>query len=164
MSTPSTNTEMKSASFKSAVVARIVTNVSAVRENETGYLFVTVLNASGAASNIYFGKKSAEQVSVDDKLTGEQLMNAEFVLATNEDGDARIKLSLSGESDYTDVLSMFGVSADHEAEVLAALKADMTTREEDETEEEEEDDDAKAVADAIALKKAKALAKANAKK
>jgi len=51
--------------------------------------------------------------------------------------------------------------ADHSAEVLKALKADMLTREESEAlEEEDEDEDAQAIADALAIRKAKADAKA----
>jgi len=157
---------MKSASVKSAIVAGIIANISKVRENTTGYKFVTVLDKRGASTNVYFGKKSAETVEEDDVLTRDQLINAEFVLATNDVGEARIKLSLAGASDYTNLLSMFDdveAPADHSAEVLKALKADMLTREESEAleeEDEDEDEDAKALAEAKAIREAKKLAKA----
>lgn len=152
---------MKSASLKAAFIAGTVSTVSAVRENETGYKFVTVLDRRGAASNVYFGKKSAESVEEGDILTKEQMIGAEFVLATNAEGDNRIKLSLAGASDYTNLANIFDdvqISADHETEVLKALKAEMQTREEAEA-DDDDDDDAKALAEAKALRAAKAAEK-----
>ncbi len=158
---------MKSATVKSAIVAGIIANISKVRMNNSDYKFVTVLDKRGASTNVYFGKKSAETVDEDDVLTRDQLINAEFVLATNDVGETRIKLSLAGASDYTNLLSMFDdveAPADYTAEVLKALKADMLTREESEALEEEDDDtedeDAKALAEAKAIREAKKLAKA----
>ena len=156
---------MKSVSLKEAFKAGIVNNVSAVRENTTGYKFVTVLDKRGASTNVYFGKKSAETVEEDDILTKEQILNAEFVLATNDVGEARIKLSLAGASDYTNLANIFDdveTTQDHSAEVLKALKAEMLTREESEAleQEDDEDDDAKAIAEAKAIREAKKLAKA----
>lgn len=156
---------MKTASLKSAFVGGIVKSISAVRENENEYLFVTVLNGA-KASNVYFGKKSAESFDVDDVLTKDQLLAMIFVLSTNEEGEQRLKIALEGSSDYTNLASIFDdVEAvddkEHEAEVLAFLAAEMTT-EEDDSEKEEEVDDAQAIADAKAIrdaKKAKTLAK-----
>lgn len=161
---------MKSASLKSAFIAGTVSTVSAVRENETGYKFVTVLDKRGAASNIYFGKKSAEAVEEGDILTKEQMIGAEFVLATNAEGEGRIKLSLAGASDYTNLANIFDdvqISADHETEVLKALKSEMLTREESEAaadDDDDEDEDAKALAEAKAIRDAKKAAKAPATK
>jgi hypothetical protein len=154
------NQGIKSVSLKSAFIAGVVRSISPVRENENGFLFVTVLNGA-KSTNVYFGKKSAESFSEDDVLTKEQLLEMMFIVATNEDGEERIKIALNGSSDYTDLASMFDDvtpvnNAELEAEVLAILSADMTTREEDESEEEEEEeDDADAVAKAKAIRDAK---------
>jgi hypothetical protein len=159
---------MKSASIKSAFVAGIIKSVSAVRENENGYRFITVVNGN-RASNIYLGQKSANQVEEGDILTKEQMLGAEFVLATNDatrGSEQRIKLSLAGASDYTNLANIFDdvtVTADHSAEVLKALKAEMLTREESEAleeEDEDEDEDAKALAEAKAIREAKKAEKA----
>ncbi len=156
------NTEMKSASLKSAFVGGFIKSISAVRENENEYLFVTVLNGQ-KSTNVYFGKKSALEVSLDDVLTGEQLKNMMFILATNSEengSEQRLKIAFEGSSDYTNLASIFDdvepVDAKaHEAEVLEYLKSQMTSREEDE-EEEEEDEDAEALAKAKAVRDAKA--------
>lgn len=161
---------MKTATLKSAFIAGIVNNVSAVRENETGYKFVTVLDKRGGANNVYFGKKSAETVEEGDILTKEQMLNAEFVLATNDVGENRIKLSLAGASDYTSLANVFDdveVAQDHSAEVLKALKAEMLTREETEAlnqEDDDEDEDAKALEEAKKLRALKKAKLAEAKK
>lgn len=152
---------MKTATLKDAFKASIVNSISPIRANENDYLFVTVLNRNGSSSNVYFGKKSAEQVEEGDTLTKEQMLNAEFVLATNDVGEGRIKLSLAGASDYVNLGSIFDdveVTADHSAEVLKALKADMTTKEQDEAGAETDDDDddeAEEIARALAIKEAR---------
>jgi hypothetical protein len=158
---------MKSASLKSAFIAGVVNNVSAVRENtENGYKFVTVLDKRGGASNIYFGKKSAEVVEEGDVLTKDQMLGAEFVLATNAEGESRIKLSLSDASDYTNLANIFDditISADHEVEVLKALKAVILTKAESEAlidDDNDEDEDAKAKTEALAIREARKAAKA----
>lgn len=151
------STEMKSASLKSAFKAGIVRNISEVRKNSSDYLFVTLLGMNGKATNLYLGIKSSEQVEKDDILTSEQLINAEIVLATNEDDEQRLKLSLTGESSYTNLSSIFGDVENNafEKEVLNALRADMTSREDTE-EEEEEEDDADAIAEAKIIAQARA--------
>ena len=149
--------EMKSASLKSAFKAGIIRNISEVRVNSSDYLFVTLLGSNGKATNVYLGRKSAEQLEEGDILTNEQLMNAEIVLASNEEGEQRLKLSLTGESSYTNLSSIFGdVENTFEKEVLIALKKDMSSREDLEQDEEEEDD-----ADAIAEAKIIAQARAD---
>lgn len=163
--------EIKSASLKSAFKAGIVRNISEVRENNNEYLFVTLLGNNGKATNVYFGKKSAESVSEGDVLTAEQLKSADIILAMSKDDDdndvPRLKLSLTGESDYTNLSSIFGdIEDEFEAEVLKALKADMSSKEEDEADAEDDEDDEdeaeqlRALAEAKKLRKAKNDAKA----
>lgn len=137
------NAPMKSASLKSAFKAGIVRNISKVRENESEYKYVTFLDGKGKATNVYLGQKSADQVSVDDDLTPAQLANAEIVLATNEAGEERLKLSLTGESAYTNLGSIFGeVEGDFEKEIHTALRKVMTARGEVTPEEDLDETDA----------------------
>lgn len=155
--------EIKTASLKSAFIGGIVKSISAVRENENEYLFVTVLNGA-KASNVYFGKKSAESFTEGDVLTKEQLLSMIFVLSTNEEGEQRMKIALEGSTDYTNLASIFddvtpADSAAHEAEVLAFLAAEMTTEEEDSDDDSDEDEDAQALADAKAIRDAKKAGK-----
>lgn len=116
---------IKSISVKKAFKFGVLTNVSAVRVNDSTYPFITVLKGN-KASNVYFGKKSAAQVQKDDVLTLDQLKKAEFVLATNEAGEQRVKLSLNGDSAYTNLASIFDdeITAD-EKEVALALVATL---------------------------------------
>lgn len=163
------NQGIKSVSLKTAFIAGVVRSISPVRENENEYLFVTVLNGA-KSTNVYFGKKSAESFAEGDVLTKEQLLEMMFIVAENEDGEQRIKIALNGSSDYTDLASMFDdvtpvANEAMEAEVLALLSAEMTTREEDEADDDnDDDDDAKAEAEAKALRLAKKAKEAEDKK
>lgn len=155
---------MKTATIKSAFIAGIIAGISPVRVNENDYLFVTVTGRDGSASNVYFGKKSAETVEEGDVLTKEQLLGAQLILAKNEEGDARIKIGLEGTSDYTNLANIFDdveVVAETTKEVLTALKKVMLTREQSEAQQDDdEDDDAEAKAQAEAVKKARDAKKA----
>ncbi len=124
--------EIKGVSVKKAVINKVITAISKVRVNENGYPFVTVIKGD-KASNVYFGKKSAESVAEGMVLSPDQLRNADFVHAVNEADEDRIKLSLSGSGDYTNLAAMFGddtITAE-EKEVLQLLAADMTAVEEE---------------------------------
>jgi hypothetical protein len=119
----------KSVSLEKAVKAGLITNISPVRVNSSGYAYITVINGD-KASNLYFGKRSAEKVAVGQQLGAEELKNAQFVLSTNAAGEQRLKISLNGESSYTDLTSIFnaGPTAE-EQEVLRVLKAEMVAKE-----------------------------------
>ncbi len=121
---------IKSVSLKKAAKFGVVRNISAVRTNESGYPYVTMLSGD-KASNVYFGKKSAESVHKGDVLTGVQLRQAQLVLATNEAGEPRVKISLNGENAYTslaDELLEDDITADEKA-VLVELKSTMVAKE-----------------------------------
>lgn len=123
---------IKSVSLAKAVTSGLVRNISKVRQNSNGYPYVTMLNGD-KASNVYFGKKSAQGVNVGDVLTSEQLQKAQVILATNESGEQRLKLSFGGESEYTDLSTVFGDVAPQpaeEIEVLKTLATSMVAKEE----------------------------------
>lgn len=123
--------EIKSASLKKAFKTGIVNNVSVVRVNATGYKFVTVLDSKSKASNIYLGRKSSEQVAEGQAIPTDVLKRSEFVLAENEAGEARVKLSLTGASGFQSLGDMFDdeITAT-EREVLTALAQSMTAKDE----------------------------------
>ncbi|HEX8586086.1 MAG TPA: hypothetical protein VF680_16960 [Allosphingosinicella sp.] len=127
---------MKRISLKKAFKNRVFTNVSKVRENHQGFKFVTVIDNSGKSNNVYLGRKSSEQVIVGQDIPAELLKRADFVLATNEQDEQRLKLSLNGDSGYTSMESIFGDDEldATETEVLNQLRAEMTARVEENAE------------------------------
>ena len=105
---------MKKISLKKLVQDRVVTNISALRVNVSGYPYVTMLTGS-KSQNVYFGQKTAEVVSdtfsVDDNILS-FLADAEVIQTVNEKGETRFKLSKNAGSDYateTAMADVFGV-------------------------------------------------------
>lgn len=91
----------------------VFTAISNLRANENQYPFVTLVGKHGA-NNVYFGKKSAQIIgakyALGDSITKE-LADASIVLAKNEKGEMRYKLSLQGTTDYSseaELMSLFG--------------------------------------------------------
>ena len=96
---------------------------------------------------MYFGKESSKIISAKYKQGDNvlaELKNASVVLATNEDGEDRYKISLPGTSQYSGVSAlseMFGVEQDEVDFDVDAFRADFSTNEtippvEEETDEE----------------------------
>ena len=105
---------MKKISLKKLVQDRIVTNISGLRVNISGYPYVTMLTGS-KSQNVYFGQKTAELVSdtfsENDSILS-FLADAEIIQTTNEAGETRFKLSKNAGSDYateTAIADVFGV-------------------------------------------------------
>ena len=105
---------MKKISLKKLVQDRVVTNISALRVNVSGYPYVTMLTGS-KSQNVYFGQKTAEVVSdtfsVDDNILS-FLADAEVIQTENAQGEVRFKLSKNAGSDYateTAMADVFGV-------------------------------------------------------
>lgn len=122
---------MKKALLFSLVAGGLVTNISVVRKNSSGYLFVTLLNGR-KSTNVYFGKKTSEMFTEGEKISVDTLRKLEVVVAANATGDQRLKMSLPGESEtYTDLRSIMGlqpaVVEDVDA-VAAAVASEMTER------------------------------------
>ena len=105
---------MKKISLKKLVQDRIVTNISGLRVNVSGYPYVTMLTGS-KSQNVYFGQKTAEVVSdtfsENDNILS-FLADAEIIQTANEAGETRFKLSKNAGSDYSSETAMadvFGV-------------------------------------------------------
>lgn len=105
---------MKKISLKKLVQDRVVTNISGLRVNISGYPYVTMLTGS-KSQNVYFGQKTAELVSdtfsENDSILS-FLADAEIIQTTNEAGETRFKLSKNAGSDYateTAMADVFGV-------------------------------------------------------
>ena len=121
----------KSVSLRKAFENKVITNISKVRVNASGYPYVTVLNGS-KSNNVYFGKKSGALVTEGQHLSVDQLTTATLLLATNEAGEQRLKLGLGGSDSYTNLESIFGSidSSADEKEVLRSLAVAMVAKEE----------------------------------
>ena len=117
---------LKKQTLKSIAKAGLFSAISKVRENSNGYKFVTFTKGQ-AATNLYFGIKSADKVVVGENVNIEMLKTAEVVLAVNEDGEERLKLSLGGVSEYTNVESIFDIEDDSN-EVSEAFKASFSLK------------------------------------
>ena len=121
----------KSVSLRKAFENGVITNISKVRMNASNYPYVTVLNGS-KSNNVYFGKKSGALVTEGQHLSVDQLTTATLLLATNAEGEQRLKLGLGGSDSYTNLESIFGSidSSADEKEVLRSLAVAMVAREE----------------------------------
>ena len=121
----------KSVSLRKAFENGVITNISKVRMNSSTYPYVTVLNGS-KSNNVYFGKKSGALVTEGQHLTVDQLTTATLLLATNAEGEQRLKLGLGGSDSYTNLESIFGSidSSADEKEVLRSLAIAMVAKEE----------------------------------
>ena len=121
----------KSVSLRKAFENGVITNISKVRMNSSTYPYVTVLNGS-KSNNVYFGKKSGALVTEGQHLSVDQLTTATLLLATNAEGEQRLKLGLGGSDSYTNLESIFGSidSSADEKEVLRSLAVAMVAKEE----------------------------------
>mgnify|MGYP007095799188 FL=1 len=105
---------MKKISLKKLVQDRVVTNISGLRVNISGYPYVTMLTGS-KSQNVYFGQKTAEIVS-DTFSEGDNILSfladAEVIQTENAQGEVRFKLSKNAGSDYaseTAMADIFGI-------------------------------------------------------
>jgi hypothetical protein len=105
--------QLKSVTLKSLVQSGMVTGISKLRKNQTGYHYVTLLQGN-KPNNVYFGKKTSTLIegtfSEGDDII-QFLKNAEIVQTSNEAGEIRFKLSNSGTSNYSskaELMDVFG--------------------------------------------------------
>ena len=68
-----------------------------VRTNTNGYPFITFIDATNKAENVYFSKSASKLVSDDLVITKELLSTLSIGYTTNEKGEARIKLISNSE-------------------------------------------------------------------
>ena len=124
------NAPIKSVSFRQLFISGIIATVSNLRNNtENGYPFVTLINKKGEATNLYFGKKSAERIGEAYSLGSSilpELKEATVVESTNANGDIRYKLSLKGETEYAsgaELAMLFGADEQVGEFDMAGFKA-----------------------------------------
>lgn len=104
---------LKSVTVKSLVQSGVITAISPLRVNTSGYPYVTFLQGN-KPNNVYFSKKSSTVVSgtfEDGQNILAFLKNAEVVQTENEAGEVRFKLSTPGTSEYStksELLEIFG--------------------------------------------------------
>jgi len=104
---------LKSVTLKSLVQSGVITAISPLRVNTSGYPYVTFLQGN-KPNNVYFSKKTSIIVNGtfekgDNIVTF--LKNAEIVQTENENKDIRFKLSIPGASEYSsksELLEIFG--------------------------------------------------------
>jgi len=125
---------MKKISLKALLQMYAITAISVLRTNENGYPFVTCIDQKGNATNLYFGKNSAEKMlgtfAVGAKVLS-ALVDAEVVDTINEAGEQRFKLSLAGQNDYSstsELATLFGVVETVGEFDLAKFRAEFTAR------------------------------------
>ena len=125
---------MKKISLKKLVQDRVVTNISALRVNISGYPYVTMLTGS-KSQNVYFGQKTAELVSdtfsENDNILS-FLADAEIIQTANEAGETRFKLSKNAGSDYateTAMADIFGVELSAGEFDVKAFSSEFTAKE-----------------------------------
>lgn len=78
-----------------------------IRTNTNGYPFVTFINASNVAENVYFSKASSATIKQGDLVTKEFLANYRIAKTTNADGEVRTKL-VSNKSNRISLASLLG--------------------------------------------------------
>lgn len=105
---------LKSVSVKSLVQSGVITAISRLKFNKSGYPFVTFLQGN-KPNSVYFGRKTA--ILVEGTFKQEDniipfLKNAEVIQTENENGEIRYKLSTSDSSKYssrTELADVFGL-------------------------------------------------------
>lgn len=108
-----TATQLQSISLIQLVKKGIVSNISELRKNSNGYLFITLLSGN-KAQNVYFGKNTSQKVS-DNFEVGAKILpflkECNIVKTENAEGEVRFKLShsTSAYSSEFELMSEFGL-------------------------------------------------------
>jgi len=71
-----------------------------VRYNTNEYPFLTFIDGSNKATNVYFSKNESEKIKDMSVLTGEYLRNLNVVNTTNAEGEKRFKLTTGNSERY----------------------------------------------------------------
>jgi hypothetical protein len=69
-----------------------------VRVNQKGYPFITFMTAENKAENVYFSRTKASEVSEGMVISAELFSKLRVAETINADGEPRVKLCGSGES------------------------------------------------------------------
>lgn len=113
-----TATQLQSISLIQLVKKGIVSNISEVRENSSGYPFVTLIKTDrlrgNKSQNIYFGKETSQKV-LDNFKVGDKILpflkECNVVKTKNAEGETRFKISHSTSpySSEAELMSEFGL-------------------------------------------------------
>ena len=68
-----------------------------VRTNVNSYPFITFINASNVAENVYFSKNAAKMVGAGEAITKELLKQLQVASVINAAGEVRTKLVSNSE-------------------------------------------------------------------
>jgi len=100
-------TELKTISVAEFIKAKSFVEVNnSVRVNSNGYPFVTFINASNVAENIYFSKASGAGLKQGDVVSIAMLADYRIADVANAEGEVRTKLvsSVSNRISLADLL------------------------------------------------------------
>ena len=75
----------------------IISIVPRVRTNSNDYHYVTCINASNEAENIYFSKEASKQLAEGEAITKGFFSKYQVGYTTNEAGEERIKFIANSE-------------------------------------------------------------------
>ena len=80
--------------------------VRTIRANTNGYKFLTFINASNEAENIYCSKALSSKLIAGEELSADDARSMQIAYTTNEAGEERIKLI--SNSERASVADLFG--------------------------------------------------------
>ena len=96
---------MNTTSVKEYCTKHGIQRISAVRENENGYKFMTFVDLDNMSENMYFSKNASERVNVGDAPA---IIKDAFIAETeNEAGEERLKITFT---EYQTVDDLFGIT------------------------------------------------------
>ena len=104
------NTALETTSVKDFMLGNGFTQVcKQVRVNTNGYPFVTFMDATNTAHNIYFSKKAASSFEEGAAIEKGFFDNLLIAFTTNAEGEGRIRLCMKGEgnSQRLDLADLF---------------------------------------------------------
>ena len=127
-------TPVISASLRKVVTELGITTISALRMNESGYPYVTLITKGSASNNLYFGKGSAEVLPVAGSKIIHLLKDATIVQTENSEGEQRFKLSIpkagsaaTGYAAASEMADLFGIVEESEFD-MQAFKSEFQTK------------------------------------
>jgi len=107
---------LKSVTLKSLVQSGVITAISPLRVNTSGYPYITFLQGN-KPNNVYFGRKTGTLLLNSSFEAGDNILaflkNAEIIQTENEAKEVRFKLSTPGASEYSstaELMDVFGMS------------------------------------------------------
>lgn len=84
-----------------------ITTVTKVRVNTNGYPFITFINESSEAENIYFSKSLAEELNLQEGDAPSVLKGKRIVELEYDNNEVRFKIAKPGSDEYVSVSDLF---------------------------------------------------------